>query len=147
MKTAIGWKDYQVIATGGGQKLERWGDVVLLRPDPQAIWAPAFDFSKYTGLHATYERSQSGGGAWKVLRQFPDEWNISYKNLKFIISPTGFKHTGLFPEQAVNWDRIASLLTTLSLRDTPPSRRGIFCSEFNAPTLLFLTALGGVLGR
>jgi len=109
MKTSS-WKDFEIIATGGGEKLERWGDVFLLRPDPQAIWRASFDFTKFEKLNAKYTRSQSGGGSWEIIRKFKDEWTIGYKNLKFLISPTSFKHTGLFPEQAVNWDRVSGIL-------------------------------------
>ena len=112
MKFASEWKDYEVIASGGGEKLERWGDVFLLRPDPQAIWRAKFDFSKFEKLNAKYTRSASGGGSWEVLRKFKDEWVVGYKDLKFLISPTSFKHTGLFPEQAVNWDVIARSIAT-----------------------------------
>jgi 23S rRNA (cytosine1962-C5)-methyltransferase len=100
------WRDFEILATGGGEKLERWGGVYLLRPDPQAIWSPAFDFLAFENLHANYIRSSTGGGRWNILKKFPDEWTVKYKNLKFLISPTGFKHTGLFPEQAANWEVI-----------------------------------------
>lgn len=115
MKTPKNWKDFEVIATGGGEKLERWGKVFLLRPDPQAIWSPLFNFKEYKDLHAIYERSAAGGGAWNVIKKFPEEWTVSYeidkKNLKYLISPMGFKHTGLFPEQASNWERIYELVS------------------------------------
>ena len=107
---ASGWKDYEVIASGGGEKLERWGSVILLRPDPQAIWRAQFDLSKYEGLHARYSRSSSGGGYWERYRDMPEEWKISYGDLKFAIKPMGFKHTGLFPEQASNWDAMRELI-------------------------------------
>jgi 23S rRNA (cytosine1962-C5)-methyltransferase len=110
LRFASEWKDFEVIATGGGEKLERWGDVFLLRPDPQAIWRASFDFSKFEKLNAKYTRSASGGGSWEILRKFKEEWTIGYKGLKFLISPTSFKHTGLFPEQAVNWDRVSGIL-------------------------------------
>lgn len=102
------WKDYEIVASGGGEKLERWGGIYLLRPDPQAIWSAKFDFSAFEKLDAKYIRSSSGGGAW--MGKMPDEWFIAYKNLKFVISPTNFKHTGLFPEQAVNWDRVTEII-------------------------------------
>lgn len=107
MKFPSDWKDFEVVATGGSEKLERWGSVFLLRPDPQAIWRAGFDFLKFDKLHAKYTRSASGGGSWEFIKKMPDEWVIGYKNLKFLISPTNFKHTGLFPEQAVNWDLMA----------------------------------------
>ena len=106
MKIARDWKDYSVIATGDGYKLERWKDVYLLRPDPQAIWHAQTDMFAYPKLNAYYKRSEKGGGGWTILKPFPPEWNISYDKLglTFKIKPMGFKHTGLFPEQAVNWD-------------------------------------------
>lgn len=110
MKIAQNWKDYSIIATGDGYKLERWKDVILLRPDPQVIWKSQIDLFAYPGLNAYYKRSEKGGGGWKILKPMPDEWNVSYKNLKFKIKPMGFKHTGLFPEQAVNWDTMSSLI-------------------------------------
>jgi len=114
LKSTSNWHEYEIIATGAGEKLERWGGIFLLRPDPQVIWAPAFNLSKYDGLHGHYLRSATGGGKWKWLKRVPEEWTIKYNNLKFIISPTGFKHTGLFPEQAVNWERIVSALKSRS---------------------------------
>ena len=106
------WKDYSVIATGDGYKLERWKDVILLRPDPQIIWKSRIDLDKYKGLNAKYLRSNSGGGKWQIIKPFAAEWNIGYKDLKFKIKPMGFKHTGLFPEQAVNWDIMTELITS-----------------------------------
>lgn len=107
---AAEWKDYSVIATGDGYKLERWGDVVLLRPDPQVIWKSAVDMDGYKGLAAKYIRSETGGGKWVFKGKMPDEWTVKYKDLKFKIKPMGFKHTGLFPEQAVNWDLMTDLI-------------------------------------
>ena len=104
------WKDYRVIATGDGYKLEDWKGVKLLRPDPQVIWPPHIDMAAYKGLNARYSRSATGGGKWEVLKKYPDEWVISYGELKFLIKPMGFKHTGLFPEQAVNWDKMTELI-------------------------------------
>lgn len=104
------WTDYEIIATGGGEKLERWGRVILLRPDPQAIWDAPFDLAKYNGLNARYVRSESGGGRWQTLRLFPQEWKIAYRDLTFLVRPMGFKHTGLFPEQAYNWDVMTELV-------------------------------------
>lgn len=104
MKIANDWIDYKVIATGSGEKLEKWGEYILLRPDPQVIWKAKTDLSKYKGLDGHYKRSSSGGGEWKFFRRMPEEWNITWKNLTFSLKPMGFKHTGLFPEQAVNWN-------------------------------------------
>ncbi|MCL2255571.1 MAG: class I SAM-dependent methyltransferase [Firmicutes bacterium] len=103
------WKDYEIIATGDGEKLERWGDFVLLRPDPQAIWKSQFDLKSFKGLSAHYIRKSDGGGYWNFLKQLPSSWNINYRELTFAVSPTNFKHTGLFPEQAVNWDSLRDI--------------------------------------
>ena len=107
---AAEWKDYSVVATGNGYKLERWGGVTLLRPDPQVIWKPTIDLDGYKGLSAKYVRSETGGGRWLIKGKMPEEWTVSYRDLKFKIKPMGFKHTGLFPEQAVNWDLMADLI-------------------------------------
>ena len=104
------WKDYEIIATGDGEKLERWGDIILLRPDPQVIWHSDSNLAKHKHLHAHYHRSSTGGGAWEEKKKMPAEWNVSYKNLTFSLKPMGFKHTGLFPEQAYNWDRMMQMI-------------------------------------
>lgn len=104
------WKDYEVIATGGGRKLERWGDYVLLRPDPQIIWPESFPLEKYDELTAKYERSNTGGGRWEYLKSMPEEFTVKWRNLTFKLKLMGFKHTGLFPEQAVNWAKMISLI-------------------------------------
>lgn len=109
MRTAD-WKDYSVIATGDGYKLENWGGVILLRPDPQVIWKTNMDMDGYKSLCAKYIRSETGGGRWLIKGKMPPEWSVSYRDLKFKIKPMGFKHTGLFPEQAVNWDLMADLI-------------------------------------
>lgn len=104
MKLATDWKDYKVIATGDGEKLEKWGRFTLLRPDPQVIWHAQKNLAAEKGIDGHYLRSSSGGGQWKFLNRVPEEWKVSWNNLRFIIKPMGFKHTGLFPEQAVNWN-------------------------------------------
>ena len=110
MKTADGWRDYRVIETGDGYKLEDWKGVLLLRPDPQVIWPSGRDLDGFPGLNAKYVRSETGGGRWNVLKKMPEEWTVSYRDLKFLVKPMGFKHTGLFPEQAVNWDKMRALI-------------------------------------
>ena len=109
MLIANNWTDYSVIATGDGYKLERWKDVILLRPDPQVIWKSDVNFDKYD-IDARYIRSDKGGGEWQVLKKLPESWTVGYKDLTFKIKPMGFKHTGLFPEQAVNWDKMTALI-------------------------------------
>ena len=104
MKIANNWKDYKILDMADGQKLERWGNVVLSRPDPQIIWKEKSYPQKWKNINATYYRSKTGGGAWEFHKKMPKQWQIKYKELTFNIKPMGFKHTGLFPEQAVNWD-------------------------------------------
>lgn len=111
MKLATGWQDYQILATGNGEKLEKWGNVYLLRPDPQIIWKSNKPLKNFKGLHAHYERSSDGGGKWLKNLPFPEEWCVSYKKLTFKVKPMGFKHTGLFPEQAVNWETMMQTIT------------------------------------
>ena len=101
MYLASGWNAYEILDAGNGDKLERWGDVTLLRPDPQAIWTMD---NAAMRADAVYYRSASGGGHWEFRRSLPDQWTVEYRDLRFVVRPTGFKHTGLFPEQAVNWD-------------------------------------------
>ncbi len=110
MKLAENWTDYKVLATGDGEKLEKWGNIILLRPDPQVIWHAKCDLSKAKGLDAHYKRESTGGGYWKYINIIPEEWIISWQNFKFSIKPMGFKHTGLFPEQAVNWADMTKLI-------------------------------------
>ena len=110
MKIADDWTDYRVLATGDGEKLERWGKYTLLRPDPQVIWHAKSDLSKYKDLDGHYLRSSSGGGNWKFLKPVSERWDISWQGIKFIIKPMGFKHTGLFPEQAVNWNDMTTAI-------------------------------------
>ena len=104
MRLANEWKDYKILDMADGQKLERWGDVVLSRPDPQIIWKSKTFPSKWKEINAEYHRSKTGGGAWEFKKKMPKQWQVKYKKLIFNIKPMGFKHTGLFPEQAVNWD-------------------------------------------
>lgn len=108
MKYNSEWTDFEVLRTGKGEKLERWGKVTLLRPDPQVIWGEEISEKK---ADAHYHRSTTGGGEWKYLKQIPAEWQIGWRNLKFLVKPMGFKHTGLFPEQAVNWSMMIDLIT------------------------------------
>ena len=104
MNIANEWKDYKILDMANGQKLEKWGDVVLARPDPQIIWKEKTYPEKWKNINATYHRSKTGGGSWEYKKKMPTQWQIKYKDLTFNIKPMGFKHTGLFPEQAVNWD-------------------------------------------
>lgn len=103
-KTANNWKDYEILDAGNGEKLERWGNVILRRPDPTAIWPHTKNENLWKKNDGHYHRSNKGGGSWTFFKKLPEYWTVEYKDLRFKVSPTGFKHTGLFPEQAVNWD-------------------------------------------
>ena len=103
MWIADNWKDYEVIDTSGGEKLERWGDYILVRPDPQVIWNTPHNAYEWKHKNGHYHRSSKGGGEWEFF-DLPNEWTIHYRELTFHLKPFSFKHTGLFPEQAVNWD-------------------------------------------
>ena len=103
------WVDYEVLDTGDGEKLERWGQVILRRPDPQTIW-PKTDEALWRQAQAHYHRSDRGGGQWEFLRPLPEKWIVTHGELSFYVRPTGFKHTGLFPEQAANWIWMADLI-------------------------------------
>ncbi|MDR1630687.1 MAG: class I SAM-dependent methyltransferase [Oscillospiraceae bacterium] len=104
MRIAENWKDYELIDCSQGERLERWGNVVLIRPDPQVIWSTPRNHRLWKAADARYFRSQSGGGKWEVYKKIPDRWPIAYNSCTFHIKTMGFKHTGLFPEQASNWD-------------------------------------------
>ncbi|MDR1755051.1 MAG: class I SAM-dependent methyltransferase [Eubacterium sp.] len=104
MRIAANWSDYTLIDAGRGERLERWGNITLIRPDPQIIWENSNPSPLWKTACAIYHRSPKGGGEWEYKKNIPESWRISYKDLNFMVKPTGFKHTGLFPEQAVNWD-------------------------------------------
>ena len=104
------WKDYTLIDSSQGEKLEYWGEYLLRRPDPQAVWSIKSEKKLWTDTHATYHRSKSGGGHWEYFKDLPERWTINYDKLTFNIKPMGFKHTGLFPEQAVNWDWFSDII-------------------------------------
>lgn len=103
MRVSNEWKSYECIDAGNGEKLERWGNVIFRRPDPQAMWLVNYD-EAWKKVDGFYHRSEKGGGYWEFKNKLPDSWTIKYKDLTFKVSPTNFKHTGLFPEQATNWD-------------------------------------------
>lgn len=110
MLLADNWKDYSLIDTSDGERLEKWGEYILIRPDPQAIWStPKIDY-RWKKANAHYHRSKSGGGSWEIF-DLPEAWQIKYNNLVFNIKPMNFKHTGIFPEQAVNWDFMSDIIT------------------------------------
>ncbi len=110
MRFCKDFNDYELIDALSGERLERWGDIILIRPDPQIIWDGEKKDSRWYKAHAVYHRSQSGGGYWEQLKAVPDVWSVNFRNLKFNLKPMGFKHTGLFPEQSVNWDMCADVI-------------------------------------
>ncbi len=110
------WQDYEVLDTGDGEKLERWGHVILRRPDPQTIW-PKADPALWKQAQAHYHRSEKGGGEWEFLQKLPEKWVVHFDDLSFWVRPTGFKHTGLFPEQAANWQWMGDLIRQSGRRD------------------------------
>ncbi len=114
MRTAENWKDYELLDATDGERLERWGDILLIRPDPQIVWSQGRLHPLWKKAHARYHRSATGGGHWEAYRSLPEVWEIGYdaprsglEGLRFRLKPMGFKHTGLFPEQAVNWNEMA----------------------------------------
>ena len=111
MRFVEDFNDYELIDAAAGERLERWGDIILVRPDPQVIWQGEKNDPRWNNAHAVYHRSSSGGGHWEMLKKVPDVWPISYNGLTFRLKPMGFKHTGLFPEQAVNWKLAEKLIT------------------------------------
>ena len=122
MWSAVSWKDYELLDCSDGERLERWGDYILIRPDPQVIWKNKKHHPLWRKADARYTRSKSGGGGWNENR-LPERWEIGYGDeLKFVISPMGFKHTGLFPEQAVNWDWASALIRDAMKQEKRPIR-------------------------
>ena len=107
---AANWKDYELLDTSAGERLERWGEVILIRPDPQIIWNTPKQLALWKQAHARYRRSSTGGGAWQILKKVPPVWKISYGDLRFQLKTMGFKHTGVSPVQAVNWDFTGNLI-------------------------------------
>lgn len=110
MRVADHWKDYELIDCSDGERLERWGEYILIRPDPQIIWSTPRRNPLWQKADARYLRSNTGGGRWEIYRQLPESWNIRYDDLQFRVKTMGFKHTGIFPEQAVNWDLTSSVI-------------------------------------
>jgi len=110
MRYSTDWKDYELLDCSGGERLERWGEITLVRPDPQVIWNTPKNNPLWKRADAVYHRSNSGGGSWEIKNRIPDFWRISYGELAFNVKTMGFKHTGIFPEQAVNWDYTMKLI-------------------------------------
>lgn len=119
MRVAENWKDYELLDATDGERLERWGNCLLIRPDPQILWSTGRQHPLWKAAQARYHRSKTGGGHWEIYKPLPDVWEIGYESpafgltgLRFRLKPMGFKHTGLFPEQAVNWDAMAKMIRT-----------------------------------
>ncbi len=110
MRVAENWKDYELIDCSAGEKLERWGDKIFIRPDPQVIWQTPKKNPLWRSADAKYLRSKTGGGRWEVYKKLPAAWTVNYKDLRFGVKTMGFKHTGIFPEQAVNWDTLTDMI-------------------------------------
>lgn len=110
MRVSSNWHDYELIDCSGGERLERWGDIILIRPDPQIIWNTERKNPLWRKAHARYHRSSSGGGQWQVYKKIPQQWALNYSDLVFNVKPMGFKHTGIFPEQATNWDFASDII-------------------------------------
>lgn len=110
MRAVEGFNDYELLDADSGERLERWGDIILIRPDPQIIWSEGRRDPRWKSAHAIYHRSSSGGGYWEKLKKVPDVWSIEYEGITFRLKPMGFKHTGIFPEQAVNWTLARELI-------------------------------------
>lgn len=114
MWVADKWEDYELLDTGSGERLERWGKYILRRPDPQVIWPITNSGAPWDRADGHYHRSSSGGGNWEIRGRLPERWVLRYKSFSFYVHPTGFKHTGIFPEQAVNWDWLAQKIRSRS---------------------------------
>ena len=110
MRVSSNWLDYELIDASSGERLERWGDIILIRPDPQIIWNTKRTNPLWKNAHARYHRSNSGGGQWQVYKKIPQQWSLKYRDLVFNVKPMGFKHTGIFPEQATNWDFASDII-------------------------------------
>lgn len=112
MRFSSDWQEYQLLDCSGGERLERWGNVTLIRPDPQVVWQTPKTHPLWRKADAVYHRSNTGGGKWEVRSRIPDRWEIGYRDLRFNVKTMGFKHTGVFPEQAVNWDYVSEKIRT-----------------------------------
>ncbi len=110
MRANKNWQDYELIDCSDGERLERWGEMILIRPDPQVIWKTPKENPLWYNPHAVYSRSNTGGGSWRVCKKMPDVWQVGFHDLKFNVKTMGFKHTGIFPEQGVNWELVADVI-------------------------------------
>ena len=117
MRVSDSWKEYELLDSTGGERLERWGDIYLIRPDPQVIWNTEKKSPFWSKAHARYNRSSTGGGSWQYYKKMPESWAVNYGDLTFNLKPMGFKHTGVFPEQACNWDFIRERIESSGRKD------------------------------
>ncbi len=146
------WQDYCCIDAGGKEKLERWKTYLLRRPDPQAVWKKNEDASLWNKVHGHYHRSNQGGGSWEFKKELPEFWTVQYRTLTFKVSPTGFKHTGLFPEQAVNWDWMSQQIQRSQRNDLRilnlfayTGAATMACSQANAAEVVHVDASKGMV--
>lgn len=139
------WQDYELLDSGNGEKLERWGQYVLRRPDPQAIWNRDNSIKQWENPDMIYHRSNSGGGHWEELTSVPQDWQINYKQLTFNIRPTQFKHTGLFPEQAVNWEKLTELINRRRSRDDSKDIKILNLFAYTGGATAACTAAGAIV--
>lgn len=138
MRASLNWKDYELIDVSAGERLERFGDIILIRPDPQAIWKTRRTDRRWENAHGRYHRSKSGGGKWEFYKPIPQVWSINYGSLKFNLKPMGFKHTGIFPEQAVNWDFCAEII-----KNSPKKLKILNLFGYTGAATLSALAAGG----
>ena len=148
------WNDYTCLDAGGGEKLEQWNGIILRRPDPQAIWPADTKNKLWKNADAVYHRSSKGGGEWEYRKKLPESWTVSYKDLTFKVSPTGFKHTGLFPEQAVNWDWMSGLIRSHADEDLRilnlfayTGAATLACASHGATEVVHVDASKGMIAR
>lgn len=139
------WQEFELLDSGNGEKLERWGEYILRRPDPQAIWNKDNSVKEWHNPHMIYHRSNSGGGSWEELESTPEEWLINYKKLTFTIRPTQFKHTGLFPEQAVNWEKLTELINKRRNSQNPKEIKILNLFAYTGGATVACTAAGAIV--
>ena len=117
MRITDAWKDYELLDCSDGERLERWGDIILIRPDPQVIWKTEKKNKLWYDSHARYHRSNTGGGSWQFYKKIPEVWQIKFNDLEFNLKPMSFKHTGVFPEQACNWELVRDIIKNSGRED------------------------------
>ena len=146
MWIANNWKDYEVLDTSNGEKLERWGQYRLVRPDPQVIWNTPHTNEGWKKKNGHYHRSSKGGGEWEFFG-LPEEWTITYQNLTFHLKPFSFKHTGLFPEQAVNWDWFSAIIQKAKKENPDREIKVLNLFAYTGGATVAAAAAGGIFCR